>query len=131
MSRILIADDEEGIRTTLGIVLEAYGYEIILAANGDDAERLFKENHPDLVIIDIFMPGKNGLETLRNLKSDFPGMKSIVISGGGVEAIKGDKFDFMLQVADGIGANMVMEKTFQPEELVSAVRAMLEGLKPS
>jgi len=125
MSRILIVDDEDAIRMALGRAMEMNGHEAILAADGNEGELCFRENRPDLVILDICMPGKNGLEMLNSLKADFPDMKSIAISGGAGEVARGDRLNFLLGVAEGTGADLVMRKPFELEELLSAVNAVL------
>ena len=132
MSRILIVDDEDAIRMALGRAMEMNGHEAILAADGNEGELCFRENRPDLVILDICMPGKNGLEMLNSLKADFPDMKSIAISGGGGETAGAGDLDFLLQVAEGAGACRTIRKPFELEDIFSAVRAALEesGLQP-
>jgi len=126
MSRILVVDDEEGIRTSIRRVLELDGYEVTLAADGDEGELRFRENHPDLVITDIVMPGKNGLEMLSNLKADFPDMKAIVMSGGGGQTSGAEDLAFLLSVAEGMGIHRTITKPFELADVLSAVRAALE-----
>ena len=127
MSRILVVDDEEGIRTVIRRALTLEGYEVILAENGDEGEHRFRQNQPDLVIFDIVMPGKNGLEMLASLKADFPDMKAIVISGGGGQTAGAEDLAFLLGVAEGMGVYRTITKPFELEDILSAVRAALEN----
>lgn len=97
---ILIVDDEKDIRTSLGGILEDEGYQIVSAASGIDAIEVVREDLPDLVLLDIWMPGMDGLETLEKLKSYFPNITVIMISGHGtietaVRATKLGAFDFI------------------------------------
>ena len=85
MKRILIIDDNNDFRAFLRELLEGAGYEVIDASNGDDGIRLYKEKGADIVISDMIMPGKEGLETMVALKREFPDIKMIAVSGGGFE----------------------------------------------
>jgi DNA-binding NtrC family response regulator len=127
MSRILVVDDEEGIRASIRRVLTLEGYEVTLAENGDEGELRFRENHPDLVITDIVMPGRNGLEMLASLKADFPDMKAIVMSGGGGHTAGAEDLSFLLSVAEGMGIHRTITKPFELEDILSAVCAALGG----
>ena len=83
MEKILIIDDEAPIRKMLTKLFEKNNYEVILAINGNQGIKLFKENSPDLIITDLIMPEKEGLETIREIREINPDMKIIAISGGG------------------------------------------------
>jgi len=93
-NKILLVDDEEGIRKVLGIALEDFGYEVILAENGERALQLFREQQPAIVLTDIKMPGMDGIDLLRTLKRENPDTEVIMITGhGDVElAIKSLKY---------------------------------------
>ena len=81
MGKILIIDDEPYILLMLKKMLEKAGYEVDLAANGQKGMELFEKNKTDLVITDIIMPDKEGIETIIELRSAFPNVKIISISG--------------------------------------------------
>lgn len=127
MSRILVVDDEEGIRMAIGRALRLYGYEVLFATNAADGERSFRQNRPGLVIADIVMPGKSGLEMLISLRADFPEIRAIAMSGGGGQTAGANDLAFLLGVAEGAGACKTMAKPFELEELLSAVRALLDN----
>ena len=97
---ILLVDDEESIRKTLGDVLGDEGYRVIASADGESALSELEREHPDLVLLDIWMPGMDGIETLQRIKEKRPELPVIMISGhGSVEtAVKSTKlgaFDFI------------------------------------
>ncbi len=97
---ILIVDDEEGIRETLSEILEDEGYNVITASTGEEAIRLFREETPDLVFLDVWLPGKDGIETLMEIKNFQKDVPVIMISGHGtidiaVKATKMGAFYFL------------------------------------
>ena len=83
MARILVMDDDELLRGALRVVLEAAGYEVMEAADGDAGLRLQREQGADLVLVDIFMPTRDGLEVIRELRAESPQPKIVAMSGGG------------------------------------------------
>lgn len=120
MARILVIDDDDQIRRTLCHVLEIEGHEVVNASNGKEGIRLFKENGADLIIADIIMPEKEGLETIMELRRDFPDVRIIAISGGGQVAPEP-----YLVLAKQLGASRTLAKPFEREELLEAVQALL------
>ena len=97
---ILIVDDEEAIRTSLRSILEDEGYEVAIAANGLEALKIYGTDPPDLMILDIWMPEMDGLETLRRVKEFVPTTQVMMISGHGsietaVKAIKLGAYDYI------------------------------------
>lgn len=97
---ILIVDDEEAIRTSLRSILEDEGYEVAVAANGHEALKIYGTDPPDLMILDIWMPEMDGLETLRRVKEFVPTTQVMMISGHGsietaVKAIKLGAYDYI------------------------------------
>ena len=96
---ILIVDDEKSICQSLGSILKDEGYEVLTAASGEEALKIIKEEPPNLVILDIWLPGIDGIETLKMVKSQYPQIRVIMISGHGtietaVKATKLGAFDF-------------------------------------
>lgn len=121
MARILIIDDDDQIRSTLHQVLEIEGHKVMDASNGKEGLKLFREKGADLVITDILMPEKQGIETIEELRRDFPQVKIIAISGGGRVA----PYDY-LDMARKSGALLTLTKPFDRGELLEAVNAVLE-----
>lgn len=98
--QILVVDDEASIRTTLTGVLEDEGFQTLRAENGIEALELLKTNQPDLVFLDIWMPGLDGVETLRKMKELRPELPVVMISGhatiaNALEATRNGAFDFI------------------------------------
>jgi DNA-binding response OmpR family regulator len=120
MYRILIIDDEPHILLMLKKMLEQEGYEIDLAANGIEGIDLFKKSRANLVITDIIMPEKEGLETIREMRRIKPDLKIIAMSGGG--KVSADNY---LEIARIFGAGKVIAKPFTKQEMVSAVHDLL------
>ena len=119
---ILIVDDDAVTRKLLNGVLEKQGYQVVEASNGKEAIEQFKEKKPDLVITDIIMPEKEGIETIRTLKDLDADVKIIAISGGG--AIQSEEY---LKVAKHVGAKYTVEKPIDTEDLIEKVSSMLAG----
>jgi len=120
MARILIMDDEPSIRDLLRAMLTQEGYDVIEAPDGDAGMRLFRESPVELVITDLIMPDKEGIETIMELRRDFPRVKIIAISGGGVV----DAEDY-LKMASSVGAHRIFKKPFGVTDMLDAVRELL------
>lgn len=118
--RILIIDDDEPIRKLFRKILEAESYEVIEASDGNKGIQLYRKDPTDLVITDIIMPEKEGIETIIELKKDFPDVKIIAVSGGGhVEA------ESYLEIAKKLGIAEALTKPIKNEELVQIVAEIL------
>lgn len=124
MHRILIIDDEPHILLMLKKMLERAGYEIEIASDGSEGLRLFEAAKADLVITDIIMPEKEGLETIREMKRMQPDLKIIAMSGGG--KISADNY---LETATIFGASRIIEKPFTQGDMVSAVNELIGSEK--
>lgn len=97
---VLVVDDEENIRFSLAGILEDEGYQIVLAENGTDALDLIREEVPDLVLLDIWMPGMDGIQTLERIRNLFSDLTVVMMSGHGtietaVKATRMGAFDFI------------------------------------
>lgn len=122
MARILVIEDENHIRTLLSKLLEQEGYEVLTATNGKEGLRVLHANLLiDVIVTDIFMPEKEGLETIKEIKKEFPDVKIIAISGGGH---KGNMS--FLTIAKHIGANTALKKPFSIEDLSNAIKALIQ-----
>ncbi len=117
MARILIIDDNAEFRFLLRLSLERAGHQVAEANNGAEGLRAIARQMPEVVCCDLFMPVKEGLETIRELRRDFPGVKVIAMSGGaGVGGA-----EELLQVAWHFGAAGVLQKPFEMEALLAVV----------
>ena len=120
MARILLIDDEAAIRRLVRRVLEDAGHEFLEASDGEAGTRLLAEHRPELVITDLFMPGQDGIVTVRRIRKDFPGVRIIVVSGGdstGRIDLRGG--------AELLGATAGLRKPFAPADLLRVVREVL------
>ena len=122
MSQILVIDDDEVIRSLLRNLLERDGYDVMEAENGKIGLKLLRENGADLVITDLIMPEKEGIETIRELRRDFSDVKIIAISGGGTIGP-----ETYLQMAKSMGAHRVFGKPFNLQEMSEAIRELIDG----
>jgi DNA-binding response OmpR family regulator len=119
--RVLIADDEPNIVASLEFLMEQAGFEVKVAANGQEALELAASFRPDLVLLDVMMPVKNGYEVCQSLKSDpaTRAVKVVMLSAKGRD----------VEVAKGLelGADAYVTKPFSTRELVAQIRDMLAG----
>src|SRR5918998_4670393 len=114
--RILIVDDDASIRRTLHLLLSRAGYEVIQASDGSEAVRLWREHGGDLVITDLHMPEKDGIQTIVELLTHTPGIRIIAMSGGGQT-----KRLNLLGNMSLLGTILTVEKPFTLDEMISAV----------
>ena len=121
MAKILVLDDEPSILLMIKKMLEKAGHEVEVALNGREGMILFEMNKPDLLITDIIMPEKEGLETIFELRRLHPDLKIIAISGGG--RIGPDGY---LPGAKLLGANAVFSKPLVPKEFINKVTELLD-----
>lgn len=120
MIRILVIDDDEATLKVLTRSLEIEGYQVDQAMNGAEGLALFDSIKPDLVITDIVMPVKDGLETILELVKKRPEIPVIAISGGG--RISKERY---LELASYLGNTRTLAKPFSREELISTVKEQL------
>lgn len=120
MAKILLVDDEDAFRRVARLSLQRAGYEVFEARNGSEAIRCYSKVQPDLVITDLIMPEKEGLETIQELRQLHSEARIIAISGGG----RLDPMDY-LPVAKKFGANYTLAKPFLHHELIKAIESVL------
>lgn len=118
--RILVIDDDKLLRVMLRRILEAEGYEVLEAAEGIEGLEMNRKNPADIIITDIIMPDKEGIETIGDLNTEFPDAKIIAISGGG--HIGPDAY---LKMAREFGADRSISKPIDRNELVAVVAELL------
>jgi DNA-binding response OmpR family regulator len=115
-AKILVVDDEPNIREVAGLYLRRDGHVVVSAADGDEALRLYQQTHPDLVVLDLMLPGMSGLEICRRLQADRR-VPLIMLTA------KGEEEDRIVGL--GVGADDYVVKPFSPRELVARVEAVL------
>lgn len=120
MARILIADDDVDLCEMLRLVLQKAGYEVDVAADGEQAIRAYERHPADVLITDLFMPGRDGLETVQFFRGRHPALRIIAISGGGYSGQKTDH----LAVARAAGADLSFRKPFEVATLLEGVRKL-------
>ncbi len=127
MKKILIIDDNSIVRTTISDIIKAHGYDTVEAESGAQGIQSQKDNPADLVISDLCMPEKSGIDTIRELRSQYPNLKIIAISGGpGSENVTGFSiYEQMLQAATQAGASKTLKKPIPAEELMNEIQALL------
>ena len=120
MAKILVIDDDDTVRLSLRLALEDADHQVEEAGDGLEGLNRFQANPADLVITDIFMPEKEGLETIDEIKRLSPATKIIAISGGG----RMDPQDY-LETARQLGADQALFKPFDIAQLVAVVADLL------
>lgn len=120
MARILIIEDDQQVRGMLRQTLAQAGHEVVEAADGRAGARLHRAEPADLIITDLYMPEKEGLEMIRELVQDFPDIKIIAISGGG-SIVRGD----YLPLATNLGALRTFQKPLDVQEILKAIQDIL------
>jgi CheY-like chemotaxis protein len=118
--RILIVDDDQGIRQTLLIALNNAGYEVLQARDGEEATRIWQEKGPDLVIADIHMPRKSGLLLIQEIQAHNSSTRVIAMTDGGPTR----QFN-LLGLAGMLGATRTIAKPFSLDEMVKGVNQEL------
>jgi len=118
VNRILIIEDNADVRTFMKLALEMAGYEVTAAEDGRLGLELQRREPADIVITDIFMPFKDGIETIVELREQFPDTRIIAMSGGGQHLKKSE----YLWAAREFGAITTLQKPFDVDQLLEAVR---------
>jgi CheY-like chemotaxis protein len=113
---ILIVDDEPGIRELLSLILEAAGHSVVAAEDGIEAPKLMASRNIDVVITDLLMPERDGLEFITEIRAKYPKAKIIAMSGGGHIAR-----DSYLRIARNFGAHFLLEKPFSQAGVLGAI----------
>jgi two-component system response regulator MtrA len=114
--RILVVDDDLALAEMIGIVLHSEGYEPLFCAHGDEAMEAFRAGQPDLVLLDLMLPGKDGNEICRLIRTE-SGVPIVMLTA------KSDTVDVVLGLESG--ADDYISKPFKPKELIARVRARL------
>lgn len=120
MARIIVIDDEASIAIMIKRMLEKEGHEVEIAFNGNEGLQLMEKFQPDLLITDIVMPEKEGLELILDLRKSNPKLKIVAISGGGRF-----KYEGYLASAKHLGASKVFQKPLNFKEFISGISELL------
>ena len=123
MASILVIDDNLDLARAVVKRLERSGHSAVMAVDGNAGLALFRSQRIDLILTDILMPEKEGLETIRELRKESPDVPIIAMSGGGYAT--GTDY---LRLAMKFGANASLQKPFEQHELVALVTELLGGL---
>src|SRR5262245_62599747 len=125
MARLLVIDDDRAVRAAVQLVLENEGLEVHVADDGRSGLKLLKAESFDLLIVDVFMPGMDGLETIRLVHEHKPDLPIVVMSGMSFRTGSAPAPDF-LSMATKLGAICSLKKPFRPRELMAVVAECLE-----
>lgn len=123
MSRVLVIDDDAQMRDMLKQTLERAGHEVVDAADGEKGMELYRTNPTDVVVTDLIMPHKDGMETIIELKREFPTVNIIAISGGS-RAI--DPRDYLFYTAQ-LGVRHTFTKPFDAQDIIDAIDTLVSA----
>ena len=119
MARILIVEDNEDLRNFLRMKLESAGFKVTVAPSGAEALELMASEPADMVLTDVFMPEKDGMETIVEIRARYPQATIIAMSGWDSRS----DADY-LRIAREIGAVRTFRKPFEPEQMVEVLRQL-------
>ncbi len=117
---ILVVDDEPELRELIQLVLRGAGHAVVGAADGREAAQMIASQPFDIVMTDLIMPERDGLEFIAEVRAKYPNVRVIAMSGGGHIAR-----DSYLRIAQGFGAHAILEKPFENREVFSAIESAL------
>ncbi len=121
--KILLTDDEKVFSRVLQKVLQSKGYDVDIAYNGSEALKLIESTTYDVIVTDIIMPEKDGIELILDIRSMQPNAKIIAISGGGRIAANDH-----LDAAKRLGADCILTKPFPASELIKQINQLVIGI---
>src|SRR6266852_5194872 len=122
MSKILVIDDEQGIRDLLDTLLRRKGYDVIVAESGQKGLECFRRERPDVLVLDLKMPGMDGLTVLRQIRSLDPIMPVIILTGAGTAETE--------QRVRAMGVTEYVEKEFSLHLLGDSLKRLLKTPDP-
>jgi CheY-like chemotaxis protein len=126
MQRILVIEDDPAIRSAVELILDTEGYTVTAAADGDAGLALLRTGTFDLAIVDMFMPGRSGLETIGLIREYAPALPVIATSGLSARG-DGSNGNDMLGRSVAAGATCVIHKPFRPKDLLQTIARCLDG----
>lgn len=122
MKSILLVEDDDALRGLLAKVLRRGGFEVLEATNGIEAETKLETTKVDLILSDLLMPGKDGIELLMDLRGKYSHLKIVAMSGGGHTGT-----GTYLNVAKALGANRTLVKPFENQEMLDLIHKELSA----
>jgi CheY-like chemotaxis protein len=126
MAHILVIDDDPDARDLFATIVGAAGHEVRVASDGDEGIRLCRRQRPDVILVDIFMPAKDGIEVVMEVRRDFWPARIVAVSAGWrLYPEHGNPFD-VLDFAVFLGADLALRKPVAPETLLRAIDTVLE-----
>jgi len=133
-TKLLLVDDEEGIRKVLGISLADSGYEVFTAENGEQALKIFREKTPPIVLTDIKMPGMGGIELLQKIKQENPDTEVIMITGHGdmelaIKSLKYRAIDFVTKPINDDVLEIALNRAHEKIRMRNQLREYTENLE--
>jgi signal transduction histidine kinase/FixJ family two-component response regulator len=133
-TKLLLVDDEEGIRKVLGITLSDIGYTVFTAENGDQALKIFREKTPPIVLTDIKMPGMDGIELLQTIKQESPDTEVIMITGHGdmdlaIKSLKYRAIDFVTKPINDDVLEIALNRAHEKIQMRNQLREYTENLE--
>jgi CheY-like chemotaxis protein len=123
MTKILVIDDEQGIRNLLDTLLRRKGYDVVLAESGRQGLELFRRERPDVIVLDLKMPEMDGLTVLRQIKNLDPGKPVIILTGAGTAEAE--------RQVRALGVTEYVEKEFSLHLLGDSLKRLLNNPDPS
>lgn len=121
MANILVIDDDQSVRFAIQQALKSSAHSVRLACDGNEGIKLHRASPADLIISDLFMPEKEGIETIQEIRRESPNVPIIAISGGYTVS------EPMLAVAERMGATKVLQKPFDTYRLLDMIEEVLGG----
>lgn len=118
MIRILVVDDSKFMRMLLGDLLSRNGFDVLEAESGEEALQIYRKERPDLVTLDILMPGRDGIETVGDLREEDPKARIVMVTALGME-------DYIQRALEA-GADGFILKPFSPERVLDTLKEVLE-----
>jgi len=134
MKRVLIVDDDPSVRRMLQLTFESAGYETVTSANGNEALKAIGAQPFDLMVIDIVMPEKEGIETIIEVRERWPELAIIAMSGGARFGVTGEvklEAAHALNLAGRLGANLCFSKPIDNAKLLDAAERLIAGTQMS
>ena len=125
MTRVLVIDDDTWVRATVTLLLTSNGFEVVTAESGDAGLAIFEASHFDLVIVDIYMPGKDGVKIIKALRARTANLPIIAISGKLLNVTGRTALDFF-GMAPAFANLVCLKKPFRPDQLFQAMRNAID-----